>query len=199
MTSDNRPTSSTPSPEAVPVLNAAQLDTLVGYGSIRRAESDERLFGSETGDYRFFAIRSGRVRIVSETGGEWTILNTLGKGEFLGELSLLTGQRPFLCAEMEEAGEVIEIGPDVLRTIIATVPDLSDVIVTAFSAPIPVRLPFCATGTFSPNRRRTRLRPPSDSIWRSRTVRFWTLQSSVPDRADWRRRSMARRKAFPPS
>lgn len=134
MRSDNRPIRTAPSPEAVPLLTPVQLNTLAKYGSVRRAETDERLFGPETGDYLFFAIRSGRVRIVTETGGERTILNTLGEGEFLGELSLLTGQRPFLCAEMEQAGEVIAIKPDVLRTIVATVPELSDLIVTAFAA-----------------------------------------------------------------
>ena len=133
MKSDVRPLRTEPSPGAVPVLNEVQLDALAGYGAVRYAGIDERLFGLGIDSYRFFAIRSGRVAIVSEAGGERTVLNRLGKGEFLGELSLLTGQRPLLSAEMEEAGEVIEIEPEALRTIVATVPDLSDLIITAFA------------------------------------------------------------------
>lgn len=122
-----------PSQDAIAVLDAPLLDRLASFGARRRVEAGECLFGSEVEDYAFYAIVSGRVAIL--TGGdEATELNRLGRGEFLGELSLLIDQRPFLTAKVVEAGEVIEITPQALRTIIATVPELSDPIVTAFAA-----------------------------------------------------------------
>ena len=123
-----------PSADAVPVLDDGLLDRLADHGTARRVELGEQLFGPAQSDYAFFAIRSGRVAILTGTGEDRVELNRLGRGEFLGELSLLIDQRPFLAAEVVDAGEVIEITPAELRTIVATVPELSDPIVTAFAA-----------------------------------------------------------------
>lgn len=132
--SDIAPLRTRPSAEAVPALDNALLDRLGEHGTVRRVEVGERLFGPDEARYAFFAIRSGRVAILTGAGDGATELNRLGHGEFLGELSLLIDQRPFLTAEVVEAGEVIEVSSAELRTIIATVPELSDPIVGAFAA-----------------------------------------------------------------
>ena len=122
------------SPEAVPVMSDRQLEMLLAHGTLRRVERGERLFGPQIEPYRFFAICSGRVVITGTWRSDNFVLARLERGEFLGELGLLAGQRPFLHADMEETGEVVEIEPETLRTILATVPELSDLIVTTFAA-----------------------------------------------------------------
>ncbi len=65
-------------------------------------------------------------------GVDRTIL-TAEPGQFIGELSVLTGQMAFANCIVLEPGEVLIVPTDQLRVAMATVPSLSDVLVTAFA------------------------------------------------------------------
>src|SRR5262249_11698931 len=77
---------------------------------------------------------SGAVQIINETDGADEVVIEHTAGRFLGELNLLTGQRVYLTARVSQAGEVIRVPVNELRRMIATAPDLSDTILTAFVA-----------------------------------------------------------------
>ena len=53
---------------------------------------------------------------------------------FVGELNLLTGQRPYLSARVSRAGRVLSVPPEQFRQLLDTKPDLSDTIFRAFVA-----------------------------------------------------------------
>ena len=82
--------------------------------------------------YDFYVVLSGQVEIMLEADGEGRLITTHGPGKFLGELNLLTGMRAFLSSRVAESGEVLAVPVKSFRKIIATQPQLSDKILTAF-------------------------------------------------------------------
>ncbi len=66
--------------------------------------------------------------------GEERVITRHGPGRFLGELSLLTGQRAYLSARVVEPGEVIVVPAAAVRQLIASKPTLGDTILAAFLA-----------------------------------------------------------------
>ena len=119
---------------AFPILDDAQTETLKTYGEIWKTEVGQTLF--EVGDptYRFIVILSGKVAVVERLGDEENVIAESEERSFLGELNMLTNQAVYLTAVVREAGEVIAIAPASLRDIIASEPELSDLILGAFIA-----------------------------------------------------------------
>ena len=62
------------------------------------------------------------------------IIAVIPRGGFLGELSLLTGQRPYLTGRVTESGRVLRIRRDEFRRLMSAKPDIADLIFNAFSA-----------------------------------------------------------------
>ncbi|HEV7863549.1 MAG TPA: FAD-dependent oxidoreductase [Acidimicrobiia bacterium] len=119
---------------AAPTLDDAQLAMLTDFGERRTVQVGDILFAEGDPTYDFFVVLSGAVDIIGRFDGVEEVLVTHPAGRFLGELSLLTGQRVYLTARVAEAGEVVAIPVPELRRLIATVPDLSDVILGALVA-----------------------------------------------------------------
>ena len=84
-------------------------------GRVRTVEPGEVLFaaGDESSD--FFVIESGAVAIVQGLGAENRVIAVHGAHRFLGELSLLIGQRLYLSGVVRDPGEVIQIPLKKLR------------------------------------------------------------------------------------
>ena len=119
---------------AAPKLDAEQLARLTGFGERRAVSPGDVLYAEGDPGYDFFVVLSGAVDIIGTYDGVEEVLVTHGAGGFLGELNLLTGQRVYLTARVAVAGEVVAIPVAGLRRLIATVPDLSDVILGALVA-----------------------------------------------------------------
>jgi thioredoxin reductase (NADPH) len=119
---------------AFPRFDEAQRERLRKMGRAREVEAGEVLFraGDETTD--FFVVESGAVTIVQGLGAENRVIAVHGEGRFLGELSLLVGQRLYLSGVVRDAGELIQIPLPKLREIIDEDETLSDVILGAFMA-----------------------------------------------------------------
>jgi thioredoxin reductase (NADPH) len=62
------------------------------------------------------------------------VLQASGPGQFNGELGLLNGQRAFAACIVDEPGQVLLLPPAAVQEIIASVPDISNIFVTAFAA-----------------------------------------------------------------
>jgi CRP-like cAMP-binding protein len=62
-----------------------------------------------------YIIRKGRVRLVKKTGkGECTI-ETLGEGDFFGEMACLIGQPRSINAVVEEESQILVVEPEALN------------------------------------------------------------------------------------
>ena len=167
---------------AFPTLGDVDLATLRRFG---RAESVERgRVLQRAGDVPrdFHAVVSGSIDVFVRIDGHEEILRRHEPGGFLGELSLLTGQRTYVEARMAEAGELIVVPQEAFRRMIATEPELSDTLLRAFvgrrtamnSMPAsPLRI---LGSTFSPESLRLR-----EFAVRNRIFHQWTDVETAPE------------------
>ena len=98
MTNDSQPLGAglpeTPERDgAFPRLEEDQLARLRALGEVRPVEPGEVLFAAGDATSDFFVIQSGSVTIVQGHGRENRIIAVHSAGRFLGELSMLSGQR----------------------------------------------------------------------------------------------------------
>ncbi|MGO4300388.1 FAD-dependent oxidoreductase [Leifsonia sp. RAF41] len=121
---------------ANPVLERDELDRLLALGnSEERAEGDV-LFQAGDEHLDFFVMESGQVDIIREATSD-SPARTVAQwhaGEFLGEMSMLSGQRSLLTAVMTEAGRVRRIPNAAFKQVMATDGALSEALLDAFRA-----------------------------------------------------------------
>jgi thioredoxin reductase (NADPH) len=123
-----------PDPAAGTELTDDQLERLHRFGVERPMAVGEVLFRPGDESYDFFVVLEGRVDIRLEIGPEHDVVASHGPRRFLGELSMLTGQRVYLLAEVVEAGRLLVVPRDELRQVFAAEPELSDVVLRTFMA-----------------------------------------------------------------
>ena len=159
---------------AFPRLDESQRERFRSLGRVRPVEPGDVLFAAGEVGRDFFVIESGAVAIVQGYGRENRLIAIQGHHRFLGELSLLTGQRFYLTGVVRDPGEVIQIPVEKLREIVAEDRALSDVILGAFMARRSILIDV-GTGIkligsrFSPDTRRLR-----EFLARSRMPHEWT-------------------------
>jgi thioredoxin reductase (NADPH) len=147
---------------AFPRLGEGQIRALEAHGERRRVRRGDVLFREGDQRYDFFVILEGKAAIVEGYGsGHERVIGVHGRGRFLGELNLLTGQAAFLTAVMVEDGEVLAVPPERLRTIVTEDSILGDLILRAFllrrSVLIGLGTGFRIIGSrYSPDTRRIR-------------------------------------------
>jgi thioredoxin reductase (NADPH) len=147
---------------AFPRLDEGQINALAVQGERRRTECGDVLFREGDAKYDFYVVLSGKVAIVEGYGsGHERTIGVHGKGRFVGELNLLTGQAAFLTAVVVEPGEVLAVPAERLRELIAYDTTLGDVILRAFllrrSVLIGLGAGFRIIGSrYSPDTRRIR-------------------------------------------
>ena len=126
------PDASAPRGDGEPRLTDDQLDILREYGDIYRVEAGELLFEEGDTSYNFFVILDGTIDIYGSTEPEHRFVTIRGRGAFLGDVGVLTGQTVFLTAKVREAGRVLEVPGPSLRRVVAEQPELSDLILRTF-------------------------------------------------------------------
>jgi thioredoxin reductase (NADPH) len=118
--------------QAFPVLTAAQIDRVLPLGKVRKAEAGEVLFEPGDTNVPFFVLLSGGVEIVQpDLTGERPIA-THGRGEFTGEMTMISGHRCLVLCRTTEPGEFLELSGDGLRSLIARDAELSEIFMRAF-------------------------------------------------------------------
>jgi thioredoxin reductase (NADPH) len=118
---------------AYPRLSDAQIAALTGQGDRRGTEPGEILFGEGERDCDFYVVLAGHVASVEGHGThEERIIGVHGRGRFLGELSLLTGEGSFYTAMALDRGEVLAVSVARLREMIARDPAFGDLVLRAY-------------------------------------------------------------------
>ncbi len=118
---------------AYPRLSDAQIAALSGQGERRGTQPGEILFSEGERDCDFYIVLAGHVASVEGHGThEERIISVHGRGRFLGELSLLTGEGSFYTATALDAGEVLAIPVARLRELIGRDPAVGDLILRAY-------------------------------------------------------------------
>ncbi|MDB5067669.1 MAG: FAD-binding protein [Chloroflexi bacterium] len=118
----------------IPTLSASTLSELGGFGHERVVAQGEVLYHAGDESHDFFVVLEGVVEVVRlDVEGE-AVIATHVAGRFLGELTLLTGQRPYLTARVTQPGRVLVIEAAAFRRLMSTKPDIADVIFRALAA-----------------------------------------------------------------
>ncbi len=114
-----------------PALSPSQLARITDLGEERTADAGDVLFQVGDDDYPFIAIREGEVAMLDGAGNE---IVRQGRSNFLGELSLLSGQSAFLAAVVTEPLRYIAVDRDALRALLFDDEPLSDLLLATFIA-----------------------------------------------------------------
>jgi thioredoxin reductase (NADPH) len=120
--------------QAFPPLGNEEIALLRPFGEQRTTRAGDVLFKAGMSQPVLVAMLAGRADIVFRTDDTENLINSVGPGEFVGELGLLTGQTAYATCVVREAGEVLMVPAAGVREAIATIPKLSDVLVAAFAA-----------------------------------------------------------------
>jgi thioredoxin reductase (NADPH) len=117
---------------AFPRLSDDQIGELSRYGERRATRQGDVLFRQGDERYDFIVVLSGKVAIHDGADSHGRLIAVHGPRRFLGELSLLTGQAAFFTAQVVEAGEVLVVGVDGLRDVVARDAALGDLVLRAY-------------------------------------------------------------------
>lgn len=118
---------------AFPVLSGDLIDLLRPFGETRAVVVDDVLFAAGDVAPHMVVVLSGQVDVVDRADGVDRKIISATAGQFVGEMGLLTGQAVYANCIAREAGEVIIIPYRAVQEIVAYIPELSDVLVTAFA------------------------------------------------------------------
>ena len=115
-----------------PVLTGAEIDRVRPYGRVRKVERGEILYRPGDVGVSFFILLSAGAEVVqSSIRGERSIAG-LSPGMFTGEAAMIAGQRAVMQVEIVQGGEVLEVRPEGLRTLVARDEGLSEIVLRAF-------------------------------------------------------------------
>jgi thioredoxin reductase (NADPH) len=114
-----------------PELTDEQLAVVTPLGTRRHVDAGEVLYSPADDHYDFVVMLTATVDVVGPAG---EIIVTHGPRRFLGEVSLVTRQRPYLTSRVALAGDVLVVPADVFRAHVLTDPRLSDTVLEAFLA-----------------------------------------------------------------
>jgi thioredoxin reductase (NADPH) len=125
-----------PQTQIFPTLTDAQIDRICPMGERRKVAAGEILFEPNDTNVPFFVLLSGAMEIVQPAveGGRDVERNivTHTAREFTGEMAMITGARCLVRGRITEAGEVLEVSPDGLRSLVAKDAELSEIFMRAF-------------------------------------------------------------------
>jgi thioredoxin reductase (NADPH) len=117
--------------DASPVLSGRRFEALRPYGRARAVHEGETLFEVGDADYDFFVVIDGLVAVIGERDGEQRTLAVHGRGEFVGDLGLLSGGIAFATAVVRQDGQLLEVPAARLREVVEDEPELSELILHA--------------------------------------------------------------------
>jgi thioredoxin reductase (NADPH) len=117
---------------AFPTLTPRQIAELRARGTVRPVAAGEILLAEGDRDFSFFVVQSGSVEILEHSSGTERVVAVHAPGEFTGDVDLLSGRGTLVTARVREAGEVIQVEARVLRHIVNELPELGELLLTAF-------------------------------------------------------------------
>src|SRR5580704_14621493 len=118
--------------EMRPVLTSAEIDRARPFGRVRQADLGEILYKPGEVGRPCFVLLSATLEIVQPSvDGERPVFH-LAPGMFTGEAGMIAGQRTVVQARVIEAGEILELRPEELRTLVGRDAGLGEIFLRAF-------------------------------------------------------------------
>jgi thioredoxin reductase (NADPH) len=124
------------SPEQIearfPKLDASQIAGLATFGQQREAQANEGILERGDPHHDIFVVLSGRIEVVRVSADGETVLHVVGRGEFTGDVNLLSGRGTLIRARAVDASALLEIDRANLRHIMQTDAGLGEIFLNAF-------------------------------------------------------------------
>ena len=121
-----------PRTQMFPKLTEGQIERIRPCGRVRRVEAGEILFQPGDLNVPLFVMLSGSLEIVVTNRSGEELIVTHEPGEFTGELTMISGRRALVRAQVSRPGEFLEVSADELRSLVARDAELSEVLMRAF-------------------------------------------------------------------
>jgi len=120
----------TPDP-MFPRLDDAQIARLAPFGQQGDVEAGAVIVDQGDSRHGIFIVLSGSIELLNLSGGD-TVLHVFTRGEFTGEVNMLSGRRTLVRIRAREAGTLLEINRANLRHIMQTDVALGEIFLNAF-------------------------------------------------------------------
>ena len=116
-----------------PTLNREHIERIRSVAQLRSVRSGEVLYEPSCPDVHLFVVLDGAVSI-GRTGEDEKILAVREAGQFTGEMSLISGNRPLLTARVTQDGAVLELTREKVLSLMAKDSEVGDILMGAFVA-----------------------------------------------------------------
>ncbi len=116
-----------------PKLPDEALEEMKQHGTEIEVHIGDVLFNEGDSDYCFHVVLEGEIEIAKQVGEETRVLTVHRTGEFMGEISMLTGASSIATARAIAPSRVLRIEIDMFRHILAECSPLADTILTAMA------------------------------------------------------------------
>jgi thioredoxin reductase (NADPH) len=124
------------SPEQIeamfPKLDAGQIARLAAFGRQQDAQANEIILDRGDLHHGIFVVLAGTIEVIRVSSSDETVLHVLSRGEFTGDVNLLSGRGTLVRARTLEASTLLEIDRANLRNIMQTDAALGDMFLNAF-------------------------------------------------------------------
>jgi len=117
---------------AFPQLSVEQIKLVAAMSELVEFADGEFLFEAGEKEFPLFVVKSGNVEIVEYSTGLPKSVITHREGEFTGDVDMLTGRSAFVSAVARGQTSVYRVANENLRKLMSEIPDLSDMLLTAF-------------------------------------------------------------------
>ncbi|MBW4606243.1 MAG: cyclic nucleotide-binding domain-containing protein [Hassallia sp. WJT32-NPBG1] len=116
-----------------PKLPDEALQEMQQFGKEIKLNKGDILFNEGESNYNFHVVLEGEIEITKQVGDETRLLAVHRRGEFMGELSMLTGSASIANAKALSPSRVLQVEIDTFRQIMAECSPLADVILSAMA------------------------------------------------------------------
>jgi thioredoxin reductase (NADPH) len=115
-----------------PRLTEAQVARIASVGTRRMVKAGEVVFEVGDRDTAFFVVLEGELEILRPlaTGEERVVLH--GRGEFTGEINMLSGRRALVRGRVARDGELLVVDREHLRILVQRDVEISEILMRAF-------------------------------------------------------------------
>jgi thioredoxin reductase (NADPH) len=116
-----------------PTLSREHIDRIRSVAQLRSVRRGEVLYAPSHPDVPLFIVLEGTVSI-SRTGEDEKVLAVREPGQFTGEMSLISGNRPLVTARVTQDGAVLELTREKVLSLMAKDTEVGDILMGAFVA-----------------------------------------------------------------
>lgn len=116
-----------------PKLPDDALEEMKQFGKEIQLNAGDVLFSEGDSKYHFFVVLEGEIEITKQVGAETKVLAVHRRGEFMGELSMLTGTGAIASGHAIAPSRVLQIDVETFRHILTECSPIAEVILSAMA------------------------------------------------------------------